>query len=207
MKETLEDISELEFKIIKNINKLTALLTPEVLEYAKNEKKFWRGEIGHIRRKVQLYAQNIPSFEILESNVEVEDEKEFIPKILETAKAELSSIEKTFLPSEPFSLPNVSEDSWRKATAQLQEEFKQNKFRYDVFIDDQVVNSVKGFMYGPVGVFRGKPIEATIIQKYDNIYELIIFLNLQAKTKDIVLYMTFKEDDKYCFRGNFVDKL
>ena len=206
MKETLEDISELEFKIIKNINKLTALLTPEVLEYAKNEKKFWRGEIGHIRRKVQLYAQNIPSFEILESNVEVEDEKEFIPKILETAKAELSSIEKTFLPTKPLSCPDTSVETWRDAMTQLQEEFKQNKFRYDVFIDEEVINLVKGFVYGPVGVFRGKPIEATIVQKYDNIYELIIFLNLQAKTKDIVLYMTFKEDDKYCFRGNFIDK-
>lgn len=210
-KETLEEIEELQYNIIEDIKKISSLLTSEVLEYAKNEKTFWRGHIGHIKRRVELYAQTIPSFELLESELVEEDEEEVVSKVVETTKTVLSSIEQSFLEPEPILHPDLTKEEWIESTKFQALRFKETldkyKFGYDVFVDEEIVDLVQGFMCGPVGIFRNKPIEANIVQKYDNIHELKIFLKLQAKTKDVVLYMTFKDNDKYCFRGQLVDRV
>ena len=76
----------------------------------------------------------------------------------------------------------------------------------DIFVDDEVLSLTKGFMTGPVGLFNSRKVEAFDVQKYDNFPEMLSFLNLQSQTKDIVIYYTCKEGDKYVFRGAFVDK-
>jgi hypothetical protein len=76
----------------------------------------------------------------------------------------------------------------------------------DIFVDETVLSLTKGFMTGPVGLFNSRKVEAFDVQKYDNFPEMLSFLNLQAQTKDIVIYYTCKEGDKYVFRGAFVDK-
>lgn len=76
----------------------------------------------------------------------------------------------------------------------------------DVFVDEDVLAITSGFMLGPVGMFNNKAVQAGYPQKYDNIHEMLIFLKAQAKTQDIIIYLTYKEGDKYWFRGAFVDK-
>ena len=76
----------------------------------------------------------------------------------------------------------------------------------EVFVDEDVLAQTKGFLLGPVGMFNNKAVQVDHTQKYDSLSEMVIFLHVQAKTKDIVIYLTYKEGDKYVFRGAFVDK-
>lgn len=75
----------------------------------------------------------------------------------------------------------------------------------NIIMEDDIINMAKGFMAGPVGLFRNKAVEA-ITQKFDNLAEMQIFLYVQSKTKDMVLYMTYEQCGNYFFRGAFVDK-
>lgn len=76
----------------------------------------------------------------------------------------------------------------------------------EIFVDEEIISLVDGFMCGPAGLFNSKGVVSAEVQKYDNLHEMKIFLNVQAKTKNIIVYMTYKEGDKYCFRGAFVNK-
>ena len=61
-------------------------------------------------------------------------------------------------------------------------------------------------MTGPIGLFRNKCVEA-MTQKYPSLEEMKIFLfNVQCKTKDMVLYMTYEQNGTYYWRGAFVNK-
>jgi hypothetical protein len=75
-----------------------------------------------------------------------------------------------------------------------------------VVLDEEIIAAAKGFMTGPVGLFHNKMVEAET-QRFDNIHEMKIFIiNLQSKTKDMVLYQTYERNGKYFWRGAFVDK-
>ena len=76
----------------------------------------------------------------------------------------------------------------------------------EVFVDEDVLALTSGFMLGPVGMFNNKAVQAGYAQKYDNLHEMLIFLKAQAKTQNIIVYLTYKEGDKYYFRGAFVSK-
>lgn len=106
-----------------------------------------------------------------------------------------------------FNDPNSKEnETFAKAFGLPHNHFFSPVVLKEVFVDEDVLASTKGFMLGPVGMFNSKVVEASI-QKYDSLAEMVIFLRVQAKTKDIVIYHTFKERDKYYFRGAFVDKI
>ena len=151
--------------------------------------------------------------------LDLPENKQLVDIFSSTISEELTAIENTFKDVESPSCPDITEEQWKESMEHFknqlirQDENSKKEYPYldfklkEIFVDDEVVSFCKGFMCGPVGLFRNKKVEATYIQKYDNIYELRIFLKLQAKTKDVVIYMTYKEDDKYCFRGNFVDKI
>jgi len=145
--------------------------------------------------------------------------------------------------------PNTTKEQWLKCTngivesynkefAEREEFVKTNPdvefplpiLASNVFIDEEIVNAAKGFMVGPVGMFRNKPVVAES-QVYPNIHELRTFLlNFQCKNKDMVLYMTYTQDRQdfgnkdpfkmtpeerenapmvkvHCWRGAFVDKI
>jgi hypothetical protein len=76
----------------------------------------------------------------------------------------------------------------------------------EVILDEEIVSMTKGFMVGPVGLYNGRCIAAET-QKFDNLAEMQIFLKVQAKTKDMVTYMAFKEDKKFLWRGTFVERV
>jgi hypothetical protein len=75
----------------------------------------------------------------------------------------------------------------------------------EIIYDEEIISLTKGFMVGPVGLYNGGCIAAET-QKFDNLAEMQIFLKVQAKTKDMVTYMAFKQDKKYFWRGTFVER-
>jgi hypothetical protein len=68
-----------------------------------NDLDFWMGAIGHIKRKISLYTNTIPTFDLLESNVVEEDEKDIISTVFVASKTVLSSIEQSFVQPNPIS--------------------------------------------------------------------------------------------------------
>jgi len=75
-----------------------------------------------------------------------------------------------------------------------------------IILDETIINMAKGYMVGPVGLFRSNLIEA-IVQSFDNLSEMQLFLEVQSKTEDMVLYMIYEQAGKHFFRGNFVNKI
>lgn len=164
----------------------------------------------------EQYGQ--PAYEAKDC-LDLPENKQLADIFASTISEKLTAIENSFKDIERSSYQDLTKEQWLESINHTKNQFlrqyEESKEQYpnlgiklkDIFIDDEVLSLVKGFMCGPVGTFRNKAVEATFVQKYDNIHELRIFLKLQAQTKDIVLYMTYKEDDKFCFRGNFVDKI
>lgn len=76
----------------------------------------------------------------------------------------------------------------------------------EVLVDEEVLALVNGFMIGPVGLFNNKTIIAENVLTYDSLECMSTFLKEKSYTKDIVVYLLYKQDNKYCFRGVFVDK-
>ena len=101
-------------------------------------------------------------------------------------------------------MPDVTKEEWLKAI-DSQKDIYNNDGR-TILMDEEIINAAKGFFLGPVGVFNNKLIAAEI-QKFDSLDEMRIFLiNVQCKTKDMVLYVTYEDKGVYYWRGVFVDK-
>jgi len=155
-----------------------------------------------------------------------------ITPLSELVKVELTRIEeevKEGNSSIPIDVPDVTKEEWVEAQRGYQERYdkthedwvKYNEERNEnghrksfymeshkttVIQDEEIIAAAKGFMTGPVGLFRNKCVAAET-QKYPNIHEMRIFLiNVQSKTKDMVLYTTFEQNGTYYWRGTFVDK-
>lgn len=215
MNKTLEDIQDLEFKIRTDITQLATMLSSEVLEYAKNEKEFWAGEIGHIKRKLQLYVDTVPDFNTpakieqpIDDNEVAEDfatqvKREFddleYPKVNRVYKLNLEKESKFDVIVEPVPEPtkaiftnlddqNYTREDWHEILVTHVAE------KYDLIFDEDIIAAAKAFMVGPVSVQRNKAICAET-QSFVSLEEMKIFLlNVQCKTKDMVLYMTYKND-------------
>jgi hypothetical protein len=125
----------------------------------------------------------------------------------------------------PIQEPDITKEQWLKAMDDAKATYKRmyenskdfyeqaedkswhiNPVETNIIMEDDIINAAKGFMVGPVGLFRNKIVEACV-QKFDNLAEMHIFLFVQCKTKDMVLYMTYEQGGKYFFRGSFVDQL
>lgn len=74
--------------------------------------------------------------------------------------------------------------------------------RTELILDEEIINMASGFMCGPVGLYNGRAVAAET-QRYPNLAEMQIFLKVQAKTQDMIIYMTYKKDNQYWFRGAF----
>lgn len=126
--------------------------------------------------------------------------------------------------------PNTTREEWDRATEghkkYFEEQYEQLKTWYrektketvgndwnligpnneptktELILDEEIINMAKGFMVGPVGLYNGRPVAAET-HRYPNLTEMQIFLKVQAKTQDMVMYMTIKKDNAYYFRGTF----
>ena len=102
-------------------------------------------------------------------------------------------------------------EDWQKYYDEKKQEGKDSSFHPEsietkIVLDEEIVAAAKGFMTGPVGLFRNKMVAAET-QRFDNIHEMKIFIiNMQCKTKDMVLYETYERNGVYYWRGAFVDK-
>jgi hypothetical protein len=218
MKETLEDILDLRAKIVKDIDKLSTLLTPEVLNFAKNERKFWAGAIGHIPRQIQLFAKNIPSFELLEYPLKTENEKETVSKVFETVKTDLEDIkypkfnriyklnkenfklDVTVEPvtdptcaifREPIGLETYTREQWLETLESQTSAFPEGSFKDQISIfDEDIISAAKNFLLGPCGAWRNKPLLAET-RTFDSLEELKENILNEAREKDMVLYRVY----------------
>jgi len=75
----------------------------------------------------------------------------------------------------------------------------------EIILDENIISLAAGYMVGPVGLFRGRAVAAQV-QQFDNITEMEIFLKAQAKFHDLVIYIAFKKEGKYFWRGALVQK-
>jgi hypothetical protein len=129
--------------------------------------------------------------------------------------------------AKPINEPNITKRQWmesqEKHKARYEKDYndwaeffadeknQDNQFvtmpkQTNIIRDDKIINAAKGFMLSPVGLFRNSLVSAET-QQFDTLSEMQIFLiNVQSRTKDMVLYMTFEQGGKYYFRGTFVDK-
>ena len=96
MEGKLDDILSKEFQIIKSIQEIIKLMDEESLKFAENEPNFWKGAIGHIKRKISLYSNTIPTFDLLESDMSdivEENEEEITAEFVENCiKPEIDKI-------------------------------------------------------------------------------------------------------------------
>ena len=220
MRETLDRIHGLETKIINDIKTITALLTPEVLEYAQNEKKFWAGAIGHIKRSIQLYALAIPSFELLEYTATVEDDEAVVSKFIDVATADLKNLaypnvnrvyklnleaESKFdvieevvtnpeqaIFREPIGQEMYTREVWLEAVAShpVRGDFEPGFGDQTLILDEDVVSAAKNFMLGPCGAWRNKALLAET-RTFDSLEELKESILKEAQEKDMVLYKVY----------------
>lgn len=80
---------------------------------------------------------------------------------------------------------------------------KKEPTKTELILDEEIISMAKGFMVGPVGLYNGRAVAAET-HRYDNLAEMQIFLKAQSKNQDMVLYMTYKKNNMYWFRGTFV---
>ena len=75
----------------------------------------------------------------------------------------------------------------------------------EIFIDDDIVNASKGFMTTPIGLHNGVAIEAGTWYSSDFEHFKKQCLN-EASKFDSILYMTFKDEERYYWRGALLPK-
>jgi len=223
IKSKLNDVSSKAYKIEKSIQELIISMDDEVLNFAVNDPNYWMGTIGHIKRKISLYAGTIPSFEVLEQQkVDARTDEEIVAqfqvmlkKALEdnlhpeydkiltmnkdgtiTTQFEKKADRYAPLTDPEFKIPSetYTREEWQeRMTGHFSKEF-QEKYGYsDVIFDDEIIALAKGFMHGPVGAQRGKAIAAET-KTFDSFEELKEVITKLAQEKDMFLYMTFKQE-------------
>jgi hypothetical protein len=232
MKETLEKIEYLESKIVEDIKTIAKLLTPEILEYAQNEKKFWAGAIGHIKRRIQLYALTIPSFEVPE-DVATEDDAAVVSKFIDSATADLKNLEypnvnrvyKLNLEAkskfdvieeiveeptkaiyrEPIGMETYTREFWQEVLNEQQPPppFHEAFFEdQNNFFDEDIIAAAKNFMLGPCGAWKNKALLAET-KTFDSLDKLKEDILKEAQEKDMVLYKTYTRDKLEYEEGTF----
>ena len=219
----LNDVLSKANKIEKSIQELTKSIDDEVLKFAVNDPNYWMGTIGHIKRKISLYAGTIPSFEVLEQQkVDGRTDEEIVAqfqvmlkKALEdnlhpeydkiltmnkdgtiTAKFEKKADRYAPLTDPEFKIPSdsYSREEWQeRMTGHFSKEFQETFGNSDIIFDDEIIALATGFMVGPVSAQRGKAIMAET-KTFSSFEELKETIIKLAQEKDMFLYMTFKQE-------------
>jgi hypothetical protein len=151
---------------------------------------------------------------------DVEPFKNYVNCVMSSIEEELKEGKKV----KPIEAPDLTKEEWLKTIDEhkilykkIYDESKEyfNKtedktwvitpVETKIILDDDIINLASGFMPGPIGLFRNKMVDA-ITQVFDNINEMKIFLLVQCKTRDMVLYMTYEKAGQFYWRGAFVYK-
>ena len=219
----LNNITSKEYEIRKSIQELIELMDEEAIKFAVSDPNYWMGTIGHIKRKISLYASTIPSFEILEpqkADARTDEEivtqfQEMLKKALEdnlhpeydkiltmnkdgtiTTQFEKKADRYAPLTDPEFKIPSDthSREEWQeRMTGHFSKEFQETFGNSDIIFDDEIIALAKGFMVGPVSAQRGKAIAAET-KNFASFEELKETIKKLAQEKDMFLYMTFKQE-------------
>jgi len=219
----LNDVLDKANKIEKSIQELTKSIDDEVLKFAVSDSEYWMGAIGHIKRKISLYAGTIPSFEVLEpQKVDARTDEEIVAQFQEMLKKALednlhpeydkvltmnkdgtitAQLEKKVdryapLTDPEFEIPSETHtrEEWQERMAgHFSTEFQLKFGNSEIIFDDEIIALAKGFMHGPLGAQRGKAIMAET-KTFSSFEELKETITKLAQEKDMFLYMTFKQE-------------
>ena len=96
-----------------------------------------------------------------------------------------------------------SKQEWLDSTEFFTEVLKEQG--KELFYDDDIVNASKGFMTSPIGFHNGIPVEARTWYSSDFEHFKKQCLN-EADEFDSILYMTFKDEERYYWRGALLPK-
>ncbi len=219
----LNDVLDKAYKIEKSIQELIRSMDDEVLKFAVSDPNYWMGAIGHIKRKISLYSSTIPTFQVLEpQKIDGRTDEEIVAQFQEMLKKALEdnlhpeyekilkmnkdgTITTTFekivdrytpLTDPEFEIPSetYSREEWQERMTDIFSQEFQAKFgSSEIIFDDEIIALAKGFMHGPLGAQRGKAImaETKTFSSFEELKETIIKL---AQEKDMILYMTFKQE-------------
>lgn len=77
----------------------------------------------------------------------------------------------------------------------------------NIIFDEDIINAAKGFMVGPVGIFRNKCVAAIVGKSFKSLEELKADILVNSALRDMVLYMVYEKAGQYFWRGVFVDKV
>jgi hypothetical protein len=101
-------------------------------------------------------------------------------------------------------IENISKNEWLDFIASAQKSFKSSIIKENVFVDDDVINNTKGYMLGPVGIFNNKGVQATDHHSFNSLDELKTWVEEKSQKHDMVIYMTYENNNKYHWRGALV---
>jgi len=187
--------------IVTNLNYLKQLYSKGVLEDAKdllstcNALKGWEHRATYVKNNIELIESEVTP-EILGNEM-----VGFSNSIGESLVKINEGIQNTF----DYKGPNVTRKEWItsiQAIVSARSAFTINK---NIFIDDDIINNVKGFMCGPVGVFNNKLVEAAT-KIFISLQALKDWVQEESLKNDMVIYMTFEENGKYYWRGDIILK-
>jgi hypothetical protein len=224
MVSNLEEISKKEYEITKSIQELIGLMDEDSLKFASTEPEFWSGAIGHIKRKISLYANTIPTFEVLQPQKTdertdediVADFQKMIKKALEDnlypeydkiltmnrdgtiiTKFEKKADRYAPLTSPEFAIPdmNYTREEWEsKISENSNGTAFQNAFGTNELIVDEEIIAIAKGFF--VGPLTAQRGKALAAEtlRFDSFEELKESITKQAQEKDMFLYMMFKQE-------------
>lgn len=102
---------------------------------------------------------------------------------------------------------HVDEDKERQKVTAQDLTFRPDFIYTNIIMDEDVINAAKGFMVGPVGIFRNQCVASMAGKSFSSLEELKSDILVESKLRDMVLYMVFEKAGQYFWRGVFVDKI
>jgi len=102
-------------------------------------------------------------------------------------------------------VPNTTKKEWMTSIQFIEGRTGAFTSKKTVFIDDDIMKRVEGYMLGPVGLFNGKCVAAQT-KVFVSLQELKDWVEEESLTSDMVIYMTFEENGKYYWRGDLLNK-
>jgi hypothetical protein len=101
-------------------------------------------------------------------------------------------------------LHETTKEMWLESLEHAKDVFsKDENHNKNIFVDEDIVNVVSGFMAAPVSLFEGKAVEACTVFR-DSLEDLKAWVNEESKRSKMVIYMTLEENGRYLWRGALV---
>jgi hypothetical protein len=98
---------------------------------------------------------------------------------------------------------DTTKEMWLESLEHAKNIFSKDENPKTIFFDEDIVNASSGFMAGPLSLFEGKAIAATIYS-YASLEELKSWVREESSKSKMIVYMTFEMGGKYFWRGAII---